>query len=349
MLRQKIIKVSVALCAGLICSLTLIPIPAVAQTVNSSDFTVRAIIPDNQIDKSKSYFDLLMKPGESQTLSVDVINNSTQEITVDIALQAASTNRNGLIEYQVKVDPDDTLMYPFDTIASAANEIKVAPDSTQKVDVTVTMPEQQFDGVILGGIVFTRRENNGAASGVSINNQFSYVIGVKLSETDKEILPDFRIKSIEPTLVNYRRAVSVNIHNPVALIIKDANVTASIYKKDETAPLFSINKNGIDMAPNSVYPLPVEWEGNDIDAGEYRLKLKLTWEGKIWEWDQDFTIDAAKAQEINKDALDKTAKASWWARWWWIPVLVIVILLLLWFAFILGRRKRDDEEKKSKE
>lgn len=349
MLRQKTIKASIALYFMLICLVSMLSMPVSAQTVNSSDFTVRAIIPDNQIDKSETYFDLLMEPGQSQTLSVDVINNSKEELTVDVTLSAASTNRNGLIEYQVKVEPDETLKVPFDTIAKAVNEVKVAPGSTQKVDVTVTMPTGQFDGVVLGGIVFTRRENNGATSGVSINNQFSYVIGVKLSETDKEILPDFRIKSIEPTLVNYRKAVSVNIHNPVPLIIKNANVTANIYKKNEATPLFSINKNGIDMAPNSVFPLPVEWEGKNMDPGEYRLKLKLTHDSKVWEWDQNFTIDSEKANEINKDALDKSVKVNWWATWWWIPVMIILVILLIWFAFLLGRRKRDDEKEKRKE
>ncbi len=346
MLKQRIQKLSSALCIGLICVLSLLPIPVMAQTVNSSDFTVRAIIPDNQIDKSKSYFDLLMKPGQAQTLSVDVINGGKEEITVDVALHAASTNRNGLIEYQVKVDPDETLKTPFNTISNTTDQVKVAPGSAQKVNVTVTMPDQQFDGVILGGIVFTKRENNAAASGVSINNQFSYVIGVKLSETDKEILPDFRIKSIETTLVNYRKAVSINIHNPVPLIIKNANVTAKIYRKNENAPLFSIDKNGIDMAPNSVFPLPIEWEGKNMDPGQYRLELKLANNGRIWDWKQDFTIDAAKVQEINKNALDKPVKRNWWTAWWWIPVLIIVVLLLLWVAFLLGRRRRDDEKRK---
>lgn len=345
MLRRKTLKVSIALCIAMTCILSLLPISAMAQAVTSSDFTVRANIPDNQIDKSKTYFDLLMESGQSQTLSVDVINSGTEEIIVDVALRAASTNRNGLIEYQVEVDPDETLKVPFDTIANTIDQVKVAPGSTQKVDVTVTMPDDQFDGVILGGIIFTKRENNGTASGVSINNQFSYVIGVKLSETDKEILPDFRIKSIEPTLINYRKAISVNIHNSVPLIIKGANVTANIYRKNETAPLFSINKNGIDMAPNSIFPLPVEWGGENMDPGEYRLKLKLTYEGKIWEWDQDFTIDSEKVSEINKDALDKPIKVNWWTTWWWIPVLIIVVLLLLWFAFMLGRKRRNDEER----
>lgn len=320
-----------------------IVMPVSAQTVNSADFTVQAIIPDNQIDKKQSYFDLLMRPEQSQKLSVNLINSSANEMMVDVALHAASTNRNGIIEYQVQVEADETLKVPFDTIAATDSEVKVAAGSTKTVEISVTMPKEQFDGVILGGITFTKREDNSTSSGVSINNQFSYVIGVKLSETDKEIAPDFKLKSIKPTLINYRRAVIANIHNPVPLIVKDANVVAHIYKKNETESLFSVSKNGVDMAPNSVFPLPIEWEGNTMDPGDYRIELKLTYREKVSSWNENFTIESGQAQDINESALDMIVKAGWWASYWWI-FLIIGVILLMWIAFMLGKRRKTEEK-----
>lgn len=336
---KKIIILSLAF----VCMVSFAKIPASAQGVDSTNFTVQAVIPSNQIDKKQSYFDLKMNPGQSQTLSVKVINISKQEITIDVALRAASTNRNGVIEYQVQTTPDETLKVPFDKIAKTDSMIKVAAHTTKKVNVTVTMPENEYDGTILGGIVFTKRQNGNQSSGVSINNLFSYVIGVKLTETDKQLSPDFRLKSIEPTLVNYRNAVVANIVNPVAMIFKGADVTANIYNKNGTTSLFSVNKTGISMAPNSVFPLPIEWEGQKMNPGDYRLELKLTYNKKLFEWNEDFKIDSTAANEINKNTLS-TPIPSGNKSYWWIPVLIVGVIILLWLAFMFGRRRPRRED-----
>lgn len=341
------------ICAGALALLFVLlsfPQLAAAQTIESADFTVQAVIPDNQIDKNQSYFDLRMQPGDSQTLTVNIINRSQEAITVDVALIAASTNRNGLIEYQVAVEPDETLRTPFDTIADAPAEITVPADSVESADITIAMPENRYDGAILGGIVFTRRVSNENTEGVSITNRFSYVIGVKLTETDTAVGPDFRLKGIEPTLINYRRAVSIALHNPVALIVKDANVTANIYRKGEATPLFSTHKNSVEMAPNSLFQLPVEWAGEAMEAGDYRAHVKLHYDGRVWEWDEGFVIAADDAKNVNDNAIeapatDNTVNANWWKTWWWLPVvLAVILILLLWIAFLLGKRRRREDE-----
>lgn len=50
---------------------------AFAATIN---YSVKANIPENQINKNLTYFDLRINPGSQQTISLTVQNTSTEEI-----------------------------------------------------------------------------------------------------------------------------------------------------------------------------------------------------------------------------------------------------------------------------
>lgn len=63
-------------------------------------FSVEAKLTQNQIDSNVTYFDLKMKPEDTQTLEVEVKNTSSEEITIKVQTITASTNRNGIIDYR---------------------------------------------------------------------------------------------------------------------------------------------------------------------------------------------------------------------------------------------------------
>lgn len=48
---------------------------------NQFNFSVKAILPENQASKA-SYFDILMAPGQEQTLSVELSNSTDKTVTV---------------------------------------------------------------------------------------------------------------------------------------------------------------------------------------------------------------------------------------------------------------------------
>lgn len=61
---------------------------AAAGQTDGIGYYVRAVLPDNQISNNLSYFDLRMQPGQSQTLEVEVVNESDKVITVIWPLSA---------------------------------------------------------------------------------------------------------------------------------------------------------------------------------------------------------------------------------------------------------------------
>ena len=77
-----------------------------ANKVSASEmsFSVQAVIPENQIDKSQSYFDLKMQPDQSQDLTVELYNNTEKDLTISVTPNAATTNQNGVVEYNNQTD-----------------------------------------------------------------------------------------------------------------------------------------------------------------------------------------------------------------------------------------------------
>ena len=65
-------------------------------------------------------------------------------------------------------------------------------------------------------------------NGVAINNRFSYVVGVLLSETDEPVQPELSLNEVKP-IANGRNRVLMNLQNKQAAMIKKLQVDASLY------------------------------------------------------------------------------------------------------------------------
>ncbi|MDR2610466.1 MAG: DUF916 and DUF3324 domain-containing protein [Clostridiales Family XIII bacterium] len=321
-------------------------------------FSVHAQIPENQINKNLTYFDLHMKPGAKQTLTVSLINDSKKPLTVDVGAISASTNRNGIIDYRTPDIKDKTLKVPFSEISHVVDDTVTIPaGGTAAAHIEITMPAGVYDGVALGGIVITKKPDKDSASGstsrkkhdnfdVSIKNEYSYIIGVKLRETEVPVSPDFEYEKVEAGLANYKLAVIHHIRNKEAAIVKDMRLSIKVYKGKEETPYIDFEKT-VDMAPNSVMPIGTETGRRKFDPGDYLSKVRLAIGDKIWEFEKSFTVTEAEAKELNEKSVAETKPAD--IPFWFAAILIGGALLaflafLLFIISLLRRRKNDDEE-----
>ena len=121
---------------------------------NEFNFSVNPVLPENQIGES-GYFNLQMSPGQSQTLTISLKNTTDKTVVVEEEIASATTNINGVVEYSPnKIKADSTLKYNLVDYASIPKEVSLPPNSSQQVKVSVTMPKENFNGVIAGGITF---------------------------------------------------------------------------------------------------------------------------------------------------------------------------------------------------
>nr|WP_324607118.1 DUF3324 domain-containing protein [Listeria ivanovii] len=75
-----------------------------------------------------------------------------------------------------------------------------------------------------------------------IENKYSYVIGLQLSETEKVIKPEMELLDVFPGQSNYRNVVYSKLQNKTAIIIRDLKVDGKVYKKNSDKVLHETKK-----------------------------------------------------------------------------------------------------------
>ncbi|MGX7265088.1 DUF916 and DUF3324 domain-containing protein [Enterococcus crotali] len=310
-------------------------------------YSVKANIPENQIDKSKTYFDLKMTPGQKQDVSLTISNSSKEKVTIIITPNIAVTNQNGVIDYnQEKVKPDASLKTPITDIISDKQKVTLEPQETKDVVFTLQMPETPFDGTILGGFYVTKeateKEEKDSES-VQIKNRYSYVIGIQLRENEQAVKPVLQLNDVKPTLQNYRTAISANLQNTQATIINDLEVEAKISKKGSTEVLYETTKKDMSMAPNSNFYFPIMMDNQPLKAGKYTLRLSAKDKTEAWKFEQDFDISPEDTKKLNKEAVDLVEEPTDWLK---IGLMIGggVLALLVVVGFVIYRHKKKKKE-----
>lgn len=307
-------------------------------------YSVRAIIPENQINRHNSYFDLRVKPKQAQEIQVEIFNSSNQDSVIDVHITNPITNRNGLIDYtNVEAKPDQSLKVPITEIASI-NEGSVGVQAGQSriVPIKLNIPEEEFEGIILGGIYFEKRldeDTKEKANGVQISNQYSYVIGLKLSEKDTEVGPNLQLKNIKPDLVNYRTAVIATIQNKAPVIVENLSLNAVVFNakgKEESR----MDVEGYRMAPNSSMEYVIDWKNRELDPGTYTVSLHANSGADNWEWKEEFVIPKEEAQVLNEKAVE--IKKDYTLHM--VIGFSSIIIILLFVIFGLLRKNKSKTE-----
>lgn len=110
---------------------------------NESDYTVRAMLAENQNPAISSYFDVTVAPGEKQTFTIVITNNTTEEKEYKIEPGTAVTNSNGVIDYSLKkAKIDSTLLNSFEELTSDAQTVKLAGSEKNRLILYLRFPKK---------------------------------------------------------------------------------------------------------------------------------------------------------------------------------------------------------------
>ena len=75
-------------------------------------YSVSPVLPSNQARGDVSYFDLLMNPGQTQTVQVNMSNAGSKTAKIEVSVVSAKTNVNGIVQYTPnKLKADQSLIY----------------------------------------------------------------------------------------------------------------------------------------------------------------------------------------------------------------------------------------------
>lgn len=301
-------------------------------------FSVSAIIPENQVDKNQTYFDLRMKPKQKQTVEVVLRNDTKKDVTIEVLINRAVTNNNGIIDYSQKNHKaDSSLKYNIEDLVTSEKEITIPAQSSKKLPIHIEMPNEEFNGILLGGIHFQEKEKQKQTKkNVQIENKFAYVVGIVLSMNDKEVKPSLQLNKIKPAQVNYRNVITANLQNTEPTMLKPLSIDAKIYKENGDKVLYKTKQENMRMSPNSNFNFAIPLNNKEMKKGTYRLELEATDGNQKWKWDKNFTIDGDVAKDFNKQAVGLQKDYTIW----YIIGGILLVLLLLVLVYWLGRRSK---------
>lgn len=338
-----------------------------ASYASEFSFAVTPITPENQIDKSKTYFDLKMTPNQKETIYVQLQNDLAREVKVDVSVNSATTNTNVIVEYgKNKIKPDKSLHYDLKELVKAPKQVTLKPHSALQVPFELTMPQEKFDGVMAGGITFkeakeeAKKEDSSEGKGLAIENEYSYVVALLMRQSENAVAPNLVLHKVGPDQINARNVILANVQNDQMTYINQVTIDAEITKKGDSHVLYKENKESLQVAPNTNFDFPVSLKGEPLEPGTYHLKMTVNGnkdadgeftrgkdkEGQPvhyanqWVFEKDFTIDGAVARELNKK--DVTIKTDY--TWLYILIGLLLLLLLLLILWLIWRKKKKDEE-----
>ncbi|MFR0814130.1 MAG: DUF916 and DUF3324 domain-containing protein [Enterococcus casseliflavus] len=321
--------------------------PLLAQAEEGTlNFYVTPEFPESQVEESKSYFDLNLEAGETETLSLKVQNASSDPIQVQVTPHTAYTNVHGVVEYGKDAqEPDTSLQYSLDELIDPSGVIELAGNETKTITVPLHMPEETFEGFLAGGLRITEvkeepEEYATDEEGVAIKNEFAYVLGVVVSNSRNSVQADLKLLDVFADQLNYRNVISAKIQNFTPTFVNRMAVEATVQRVGEDEVLYEASEEMMQMAPNSNFDFPISLEGDRFQSGEYVLKLKATSGEEEWSWEQTFTIEADEARALNR--ADVTIDSS---LNWWMIISIILLVNLIIVTILLTIKKKNTHAK----
>lgn len=329
-------------------SLFIVTNSAFAAEIN---FSVNTVIPDNQIDKSKTYFNLKMSPKQQQDITTTLKNDTKKDVTINIGINTAKTNVNGVVEYgKMKTKNDLSLKHDMSDVIKGPSNVVIPANSSKDVVFHIVMPEASFDGILLGGLTFQQKSSEvnqaTAKSGTTIQNEYAYAVAIMLKETNQLVTPNLNLLKVEPGQNNHRNVINAKVQNDQSVLLSDVKIDTKIYAKNSKKPVYTAIKNSMQIAPNSHFDYPISLNGTSMTAGDYTLRMKVTGKANSkkhsWQLTQKFKIDAAKARDLNKSDVDLKANSN--NRNWLYPLIGLILLVIigiLVFIVIKQRKIKD--------
>ncbi|OJG86761.1 hypothetical protein RV15_GL002359 [Enterococcus silesiacus] len=311
----------------------------------ATGFTYKVSFPDNQIEENIGFYKLKMAPNDHQVIKIALSNPGKEKLTVDVSLNGAKTNQNGVIEYgDSSIENDASLKFDFKEIVTGPKTVELNPGETKDLELTIQMPETTYEGTIAGGIQLMRANQGAEADqkgGSQIINQYAYVIGLLLQENDQLPSPNLALNSVKANQDNARNAIFVNFSNVEAAYLNDMTVEVQVTEKNKENILYERKQTAMRMAPNTFINFPVSMNGEKMVAGKYKAKILVTSGNEKWAWDKEFTIDQKEADKFNERDVGLVQEKG--INWQLIALIaggLLVGIALIFIVLVMMRKRK---------
>lgn len=324
--------------------------PIFGQEEVISPLVIKPLLPGNQNNGNDGFFNLTVKPGVTQTLEIELTNNSDEKLVFLMEANVATINSNGIVDYS-RTDSVRNNSAPVQFLDSVTIDptITINPKETKIASILLRMPETEFDGIILGGITFTPEENpEDKVSGIA--SKLSYTIGIVLTQNETVVPPKLEFEKVFVEQIESRVYIQSILQNNQSMILEDLSIGAKILKKGEEEFVYSrINEedilyfeevDNVRMAPNSNFVFRIDTTGNKaFNPVDYTIYMTALAGDQKWEWKEDFIVTDKTIKPVNTISIAQSIQ-----NWNWINLVYLVIGLSLGIGTLILVRKNNDSK-----
>lgn len=310
---------------------------------SAASFAMTIVPPENQANQNLSYFDLVVKPNQSQDLQLKLVNHQDTPTKVGLTAKTATTNMNGVVNYGAHQDQSDkTLQYALgDYLKPEAKTITLKANEERIVNVTLKTPPKAFKGQLVGGISAVEiPKDQKTNQQINIRNKFAYAVAVVVRNNDHSVTPEFKLGQVEANQMMGSNQILANIRNVQPKFQNQTTIKAFVTKRGQKKKFYQTEKKDVQFAPNSVMPfyLPL----NDrFKPGRYTLDLTVHSEGRRWHFTRNFTISRQTANKWNSKDVNLPPQNN---DWYYVLAGVLLILIILGYVYWRYRKKQKENK-----
>lgn len=305
-----------------------------------NDFSASIMTTSHQIGESKGHFNLLLKPNEEDLLPVKIINTSSKTQVFTVSINDAATNINGIVDYTMNAPTsyDNSRLKVTELVKKKYLEVSVEKNSGETVYISVKMPNQMFDGTLLGGVT-VRKKEDGKQNKEMLENIFAYSFAIQICQNQKVICPKLMFKDINIEQLDNRNAVSMVLNNVSPTLISHLVGTFTIISQKDGRLITEEKREDMSIAPNNQFSLPV-FLNKEFIPGKYTYKLTLKSEKNQWEFEKNFEISSKEARQFNQISVDgKEGKKSMMLIIFFLIIIIILTSIIVKELLLIDKNR----------
>ncbi|WP_125713303.1 DUF916 and DUF3324 domain-containing protein [Companilactobacillus kedongensis] len=311
------------------------------EAAGDKSYSIQSVLPDNQIDKNESYFDLKVEPNKDQTLKIIIFNTGSKSIKVTAEVNNAYTADSATIGYDKynKKTYKSTLPELTSLVEGARRKsVSLKAGESKEVSFNVKSPDKEYKGIILGGVTTIANVSPTKSKNLNIQNQVRYVKGVVLRSKDDAINPDMHLTDAYPKAVSGSKGIAFKMDNTAPININNVKLAASIKHNSKNLKYHAKN---LQIAPNSQfdYFIPID----NFTAGKYKAKITLTGKNGFKQvFTKTITVSKTDVKQVQQQT--EPVKQN---NHQWIIILVGIVLLIfvaLWMYLYYAQRNKSNSK-----
>lgn len=318
-------KIRVSVCVVIV-MLLLFPVVSFGA---DNDFSVKMEPPMHQIVGNKGHFNLLLPPGTEDKLLVRICNKSNQAEKYKLTVTDATTNINGIVDYTTDnpVFVNKEAVKVTDLVSKKEIDVTVDAASEQQIEIPIKMVNEQFDGIILGGVTI-KKNSDETSSKYFLENVFWYSFAIQICQNEKKVSPNLSSNKAFFDQIDDRNVAMMEIENIAPVLLSHIKGTFTLREMKSGKVIKEESKEEMSIAPNTRFLLPV-FLNQKVEAGEYVYELLLQKGSNNWYFKHSFTISRTKAKQLNQTSVDSSKKSmSYKGRILFLLFIVILVILI---------------------